>query len=242
MSVWALIFLFLFVTAASFTQRVTGFGFGIIVMTVLPYLLPSYGEATALSGLLAVFTALLPAVRMRRLLPWRKLAVILPVFLLVSFFAVRLVTRVDSDLLRHILGGVLVAVSVYFICVSGRFRLPPRLDVQAGMGALSGLMGGLFAMQGPPAVIYFLGCSDSKEEYIALTQWYFLIGNAAMTIFRAGNGFVTPVVIKSWLLAVPAVLAGLWIGTHIYKRIRLPLLRKVVYAYMAFAGLLCIIL
>lgn len=53
MSVWALIFLFLFVTAASFTQRVTGFGFGIIVMTVLPYLLPSYGEATALSGLLA---------------------------------------------------------------------------------------------------------------------------------------------------------------------------------------------
>ena len=39
MSVWTLFFLFLFVTAASFTQRVTGFGFGIIVMTVLAALL-----------------------------------------------------------------------------------------------------------------------------------------------------------------------------------------------------------
>ncbi|MBR1488410.1 MAG: sulfite exporter TauE/SafE family protein [Bacteroidales bacterium] len=237
MSVWALIFLFLFVTAASFTQRVTGFGFGIIVMTVLPYLLPSYGEATALSGLLAVFTALLPAVRMRRLLPWRKLAVILPVFLLVSFFAVRLVTRVDSDLLRHILGGVLVAVSVYFICVSGRFRLPPRLDVQAGMGALSGLMGGLFAMQGPPAVIYFLGCADSKEEYIALTQWYFLIGNAAMSLFRAGNGLVTPTVLRMWCIALPGVFLGLWLGARVFSRLRADVFRKVVYGFLAVAGL-----
>lgn len=39
MSVWALIFLFLFVTAASFTQRVTGFGFGIIVVAGLAALL-----------------------------------------------------------------------------------------------------------------------------------------------------------------------------------------------------------
>ena len=129
MLTWTLFLLFLFVTAASFTQRVTGFGFGIIAMTMLPYLLPSYGEATALSGLLAIFTALIPAIRMRGLLHWRKLAVILPVFLAVSFFAVRMVTGVDSDLLRHILGGVLIAVSLYFFFISGRIHLPPRVDV-----------------------------------------------------------------------------------------------------------------
>ena len=81
-----------------------------------------------------------------------------------------------------------------------------------------------------------------KEEYIAATQWYFLIGNAAMSLFRADSGFVTPVVLRCWCFAMPAVLAGMWIGSHIYKRIRLPLLRKVVYAYMALAGLLSIIL
>ncbi|MCR4824375.1 MAG: sulfite exporter TauE/SafE family protein [Bacteroidales bacterium] len=237
MAVWTLVSLFLIVTAASFTQRVTGFGFGIVAMTVLPHLLPSFGEATALSGLLAVFTALIPAIQLRRQLPWRKLAVILLTFLLVSFFAVRLVTRTDSLLLKHILGGVLIAVSLYFFFLNGRIRLRPSLPVQLGMGTLSGLMGGLFAMQGPPAVIYFIGCADRKEEYIALTQWYFLIGNIAMSVYRAGSGLATPTVLRMWCIALPGVFLGLWLGTKVYARVRADLLRKIVYAFLALAGL-----
>ena len=242
MSLSSIVLIVLFALLASLVQRVSGFGFGILMMTMLPHLMPSYAEATALSGLLALVNSLVTAVLMYRHLEWKKLLPILVTFIIVSFFFVRMVAHVDNHSIKQALGVFLILASLYFFFVSGRFRLPPSVPVQVGMGALSGVLGGLFGMQGPPAVVYFVGSTDTKEEYIALTQWYFLIGNAAMTIFRAGNGFVTPVVIKSWCLAVPAVLAGLWIGTHIYKRIRLPLLRKVVYAYMAFAGLLCIIL
>lgn len=242
MTLSSIVLIVLFALLASLVQRVSGFGFGILMMTVLPHLMPSYAEATALSGLLAIVTALITAVVMYRHLVWKKLLPILITFIIVSFFFVRLLSQVDNHLLKQGLGVFMILISIYFFFFSGRFHLPPTIPVQIGMGTLSGVFGGLFAMQGPPAVVYFVESTDSKEEYIALTQWYFLIGNAAMSIFRAGNGFVTPVVIKSWCLAVPAVLAGLWIGAHIYKRIRLPLLRKVVYAYMAFAGLLCIIL
>ena len=48
-----IIIIFLLCICASFIQRTTGFGFGVFIMTVLPYLMPSYGEATTLSGLLA---------------------------------------------------------------------------------------------------------------------------------------------------------------------------------------------
>ena len=34
-----------------------GFGFGIFIMTMLPFFLPTYGEATTLSGLLAITTS-----------------------------------------------------------------------------------------------------------------------------------------------------------------------------------------
>ena len=57
----AFIFVFLGVMAASFIQRVTGFGFGIFIMTILPFIMPSYAEATALSGTLAMVTAFLTA-------------------------------------------------------------------------------------------------------------------------------------------------------------------------------------
>ena len=46
----------LLAVGASFIQRTTGFGFGVFIMTALPFLMPSYGEATALSGILSIFT------------------------------------------------------------------------------------------------------------------------------------------------------------------------------------------
>ena len=46
--------IFFLALGASFVQRTTGFGFGIFIMTLLPFLMSSYGEATALSGLLAI--------------------------------------------------------------------------------------------------------------------------------------------------------------------------------------------
>ena len=46
--------LFLLSIGASFVQRTTGFGFGIFIMTMLPSIMPSFGEATTLSGILAM--------------------------------------------------------------------------------------------------------------------------------------------------------------------------------------------
>ena len=41
-----LIAIFILSIGASFVQRTTGFGFGIFIMTMLPYFMPTYGEAT----------------------------------------------------------------------------------------------------------------------------------------------------------------------------------------------------
>jgi len=53
MSITVIVSLFLLSIGASFVQRVCGFGFGVFIMTMLPFLCPSYGEATTLSGLLS---------------------------------------------------------------------------------------------------------------------------------------------------------------------------------------------
>lgn len=241
MDLWICIGLFALTMASSFTQRVTGFGFGILMMTLLPALMPTYGEATALSGLLAIFTALVPAIQTRKFLDWKKLLPILVVFLITSWMGVWLVARLDNNLLKHVVGGVLMAVSLWFFITGGRIRMAPTWPVQAGMGTLSGLMGGLFAMQGPPAVIYFLAAADSKDQYIALTQWYFLIGNIFMAFFRAGNGFITGDVLKLWCVAIPGVFLGLWLGAKVYNRIRTEELRRVIYAFLMIAGLLALL-
>ena len=157
--------IFLLSIGASFVQRTTGFGFGIFIMTMLPFFLPTYGEATTLSGLLAI-----------------------------------------------------------------------TKKVQVGAGTLSGLMGGFFGMQGPPAVLYFIQSEPTKEHYMAMAQTYFLIGNLMMTGVRAYNGFFTTTVAFDYLYGLGGVIIGTIMGAYVFKHIPNRIFRYIVYVYICISG------
>ena len=97
----------LLAVGASFVERTTGFGFGIFIMTVLPFLMPSYGEATTLSGLLALTTTLIICSRMWKLIIWRHLWPILITFIVVSGGAVFMLSRMQIRSLTMSLGIIL---------------------------------------------------------------------------------------------------------------------------------------
>ena len=138
--------IFLLTIGASFVQRTTGFGFGIFIMTMLPFLMPSYGEATTLSGLLALSTSAMIVWKMREYISWRRMIPILTTFIIVSAGAICILSRVHDDTLRKILGVILIATSIYFAFFSGRIRIRTTLPWQIGAGTVSGLMGGFFGM------------------------------------------------------------------------------------------------
>ena len=232
------LYIFLLSIGASFVQRTTGFGFGIFIMTMLPFFLPSYGEATALSGLLAMTTSLPIVWRLRRFFCWQRLWMILFTFVVVSAVAIFWLTSIEDQLLHIILGCVLVLTSIYFAVFSQRIKLPATRSVQIGAGGLSGLMGGFFGMQGPPAVLYFISSEPSKEHYMAMAQTYFLIGNAMMTIVRLYNGFVTPAVLDGYLYGIGGVAIGTMLGAYVFSRIPTRLFRYIVYAYIGISGLI----
>ena len=149
--------------------------------------MPSYGEATTLSGLLAITTSAAIVWRLRSYVTWQRLWPILLTFIIVSTVAIFALTRIEDHILRRILGVALILISIYFMLFSKRIKLPARTcslararttkKVQVGAGTLSGLMGGFFGMQGPPAVLYFIQSEPTKEHYMAMAQTYFLIGN-----------------------------------------------------------------
>ncbi len=233
--------IFFLALGASFVQRTTGFGFGIFIMTMLPFLMPSYGEATALSGLLALTTSLIAAWKYRRLITWKRLIPILSVFLVVSSASICLLTKIHDDMLRRILGVILIIVSIYFAFFSKRIRFGTTLPYQIGAGTVSGLMGGFFGMHGPPAVLYFISSEPDKEHYMGMIQTYFVITNAMMTLVRASNGFVTAAVGKSYLFCLAAVSIGAVAGGWAFRHIPGKIFPYVVYGYIGISGMIILL-
>ena len=231
-------YIILLTIGASFVQRTTGFGFGIFIMTSLPLLMPSYGEATALSGLLALTTSATIAFKMRGHICWRRLIPILTTFIIVSAAAICLLARIHDNTLRRVLGIVLILTGIWFAFFKDRIRIGTGIPWQAGAGFLSGIMGGFFGMQGPPAVLYFISSEPSKEEYMAMTQTYFLIGNAMMTIVRGANGFVTAHVGKCWVFGLAGVAAGTLLGSWAFRKIPGKVFPYIVYSYICISGVI----
>lgn len=236
------ILIFLLSLAGAFVLRVCGFGFGVFTMAWLPYLLPSYGEATTLSGILAMLGSIMVAVKHRKDIDWRKLTPILITFIVTSCASIHFVSIADDGLLKRILGAMLIAASIWFLIISKRVKVKPTLPVQITTGTISGIMGGLFAMHGPAAVLYFLACSKEKNEYVALTMSYLLLGNIMMLGFRIHNGFLTSAVGHAFLVGIAAVALGTWIGSKVFRHMSTDLVKNISYAYIAISGLLSLIM
>lgn len=203
--------------------------------------MPSYGEAVTLSGMLALTTSLTIAIRLSRKVTWSRLLPMLITFIIVSSICIFFLRSIEDVLLRQILGVVLILTSIYFAFISKHITLKPSPKAQVGTGILSGLMGGFFGMQGPPAVLYYISSEPDKEHYMAMTQAYFVLGNAMMTIVRAHNGFLTPTVINDYFYGLIGVIIGTLLGAYVFNRIPSRIFRYVVYTYIGISGVMILL-
>ncbi|MBE6302992.1 MAG: sulfite exporter TauE/SafE family protein [Bacteroidales bacterium] len=236
-----LLFIFFLTIVASFIQRVSGFGFGIFVMMFFPFFLPSYGESITLSGLLAGTTALLIAMRNFKHIRWSLMWIIVLFNVVVSYIAIEYMASVSNEVLKRCLGVLLVIIALYFMLCDGKIKMVIRSRLsQSVVGALSGWMGGMFAMPGPPVVLYCINAIGDKREYIATLQAFSVVFNIFYTIFRANVGFFGEDTLFYWAVGLMGLVIGAWLGSRCFEYISSSLLKKIVYVMMIISGCVAI--
>ena len=235
-----ILYIILLSAGASFVQRTIGFGFGIFIMTALPFLMPSYGEAVTLSGLLSLTSATVVMVKYIRYVTWKRLLPIFGAFVVMSTMAIFFLDRIEGRMMRMILGVMLILISLYFTFFKEKLQklIRPTKGWQLGTGAASGVMGGLFAMHGPPVVLYLISSEPDKDHYMGMIQTYAVITNISMLAVRAFNGYVTQVVGMTYLYALAGLAAGVLLGNWAFKHIPNKLFTYVVYVYIGISGLI----
>ena len=232
------LYLILLAAGASFVQRTVGFGFGIFIMTALPFLMPSYGEAVTLSGLLSLTSAAVIMLKYLKFVTWRRLLPMIGAFAVFSTVAICLLDKIEGRSMRMILGVMLVVISLYFSFFKEKMQrlIRPTAGWLLGTGSVSGVMGGLFGMHGPPVVLYLVASEPDKDHYMGMIQTYAAITNVTMLAVRAYNGYVTPTVGWSYLYGLAGLAIGILAGGWAYRHIPARIFTYVVYAYIGISG------
>ncbi|AMV60674.1 putative permease [Pediococcus damnosus] len=234
MATWLLIFFPAML--AGLVQGLTGFGAVIVMMTFFPAILP-IAPAAGIAGLSMLASMVGLTFRYRHEF---KLKRVLPPFIIyaaVATWSVHLSSVLDTHVMRMMLGGLLVALYLYFTLVknSGDRKFPWYIAVDFMI--ISGFFNGLLGIGGPLMALYFLSLSKSIPEYTANIQGFFLIDAFYINSVRVANGILVPHDVPYILVGMVAAGIGTIIATRIASKLDDQVFRKWIYRFIGLSGI-----
>ena len=222
---------------AGFFQGATGFGFGLVAMSVLPHFVDArlavlYVSLASPFVTLRILYGLRKWMNLRRALPMLAGSMAVGMPLGVWFFV-----GAPSPLLKKLVGGAVAAGALLLLAFGRRVRL--RLHPAWGLpvGAVSGFLGGACNVSGPPLILYLWMQKLKKEELGACLQLVFASAAVWKVALLLSWGQVDPLVGAEGVCAGLAVLLSAGAGVLVFKRVPAERLRAFTYAALVCLGL-----
>lgn len=203
---------------AGFAQGLTGFGFGLVSMALLP-LCVDFKDAVPLVAVLNLLVCVATLLTARRHLHWRRVAPLAFASGLGVPLGVWALMRWDARWLLAVLGAWMIAFAVSELALARWWR--PRFPAWSAwpVGFISGVLGGAFNAGGPPVIAYVYSQPWGKEETVAALQIVFGASAIVRVAFMGGAGLMPAELWTVLAAAVVPVLAGIALGARLLQRV-----------------------
>ncbi|SDR32806.1 sulfite exporter TauE/SafE family protein [Pseudovibrio sp. Tun.PSC04-5.I4] len=198
------------VALAGLTRGFCGFGAAMVYMPIASSIIaPKLAAASLMliDGLISIPMAASAS----KICDWRT---VLPAaagaFVTVSIGA-WVLTHSDPQNLRWVLSAVVLLLLC--ILISGwRYTKPPKKRISFGVGAVSGLLGGMTQLAGPPVITYWMSGPAPISIIRANLITYFFFTSIGSFFAFWGNGLITQELFKLTLVIGPAYFICNFVG------------------------------
>ncbi len=233
---------FLFATfAGALVAGLSGFAFGLVVSSVWLYILTPLQTATLIIafGLIVQGYAVW---KLRAALDWKKLWPFVLGAALGVPVGVAVLTWANPAHVRAGIGAFLVLYSLYALL---RPTLAPvkagGAVADVGAGVLNGVLGGITGLAGIFATIWCGLRGWPKDVQRAVFQPVAVATFLMSALWIGARGAIAADTIKLFLIGLPAVLTGTWLGLKLFGRLNEAAFRKVVLVLLLASGAVLII-
>lgn len=232
-----LVALLLFLAAGM--QGFVGFGYGIVAIVGLTLSrdLAHAAGVVNVTGFLLTGTIL---ATLRRHVLWRVASRIVPAIAVGVVLGVAALASLDRALMVRVLGACVAAFAAWNLW-QPRLHTGERPVGDAAMGLVSGLLGGAFSTGGPPLVAHLFQRPDPPEAIKGTLQALFLATAATRIPVAASQGLMAAPVWRDAALGAPFVLAGLFSGIALGRRVASHRLRTIAWIALGALGLALLI-
>lgn len=218
---------------ATVIRSAFGFGEALVAVPLLALAIP-VEVAAPVAVLVSITVALIVVLQ-----DWRHIHVRSAVWLVVPTLlgipiGLMVLKTVPELVVKAVLAVVIIAFSGWSLMPRARFEL--ENDRFAGLfGFVAGILGGAYGMNGPPLAMYGSLRRWPPANFRATLQGYFLPASLAGMAAYWVAGLWTPAVNRFYVLSLPGVLLGIFLGRIVNRR--MDARRFVLYVH---AGLIAI--
>jgi uncharacterized membrane protein YfcA len=221
---------------AALVAGLAGFAFGLVAAAVWLYILTPLQTAALIIafGLIVQGYAVW---KLRHAIVWKTVMPMLAGTVLGVPFGAAILSTASPQYLRVGVASVLVLYSLYGLL---RPATPPISAgggvADGGVGFLNGVLGGATGLAGIIATIWCQLRAWPKDEQRAVFQPVGVATFLASALWLGASGSVTREIALLFLLGLPALLAGTWLGLRLYEKLNEAQFRKLVLLLLLVSG------
>ncbi|MDE2153069.1 MAG: sulfite exporter TauE/SafE family protein [Betaproteobacteria bacterium] len=213
----------------------TGFGSSITAVPLLTQFLP-LREVVPMMLLFDLTGGILVGLRNRSQVQWREIGRMAPFMAAGMVLGLSLLLYAPQRVLLLALGGFIFAYALWTLVLRPPVR-PLRAAWALPLAFAGGLFTAMFGTGGPVYVIYLARRIEQPQALRAtISTLIFGSGLVRLLLFSSAGLYHQPQVLPRALLLFPCMLAGLWLGTHLNRRLPAQRVVQAVWGVLLAAG------
>ncbi len=220
---------------ASTVQGVSGFGFALVSLAIMPAFL-DMKFAVPLVGVFGWATSLALGWQLRGDMKAARILPLLAGGVVGAPIGATFLKQVDASLAIGALGVLLLAYTTWALV--GRAPAPREFSrpVSTGVGVVAGILSGAFGTSGPPLVAYTTLTPWSRDEIKATLQAFFVFGGAITMGLYLYMELLTGEMLELNLMLMPVLLLGVFVGARVSRYVDQAAFRRLLLVALWIVG------
>lgn len=222
---------------SGFVQGLSGFGFAIVAMAILPWLTGDFQTSFTLVALNSIIIPGLIMFNTRKEFKIRPALALAAAAVIGTFLGFHFMNRnVEGAIFIRLFGAVLILFTIVDIILTRAFSYTMPKWMAWPCGALGGFFGGAFNIGGPPMVAYVYSQPWSKQQTIATLQAAFIAATGYRLALMGFNGYFDRAVFHLTLYTVIPTAIGIYLGGKLLDQVNRDGLKMVVFVVVGILG------
>jgi len=233
------------IAIGAYTQTVTGFAMGLIIMGITASLhLAPISFIAAVISLTGLVNVILAVYKDHHHIHWQLIRTIIIAFIpsmVAGLLLLYYLDKTSTQLLQLILGIVIMLGGILLVLKPHPNKTLASASFTLLAGASSGIMGGLFSTSAPPLIYHLYKQPLTIATIRSTLLMTFMIASTARISFIGTQGLISKEILLFALYSLPVVFLFTWLGKKYPPRLSDINMRRMAFGLLIILGVSTIV-